>query len=172
MRYAGVIQNDVVNGQGVCVSFWTQGCPHHCEGCFNPETWDFNGGYEAPSDLAERIVKAISANGIQRNFSVLGGEPLSPWNRKWVLEILESVLSSCPKTKIFLWTGYEMSELLTNTDTVVSSILNEIDVLVDGKFEKDKKDFSITLRGSCNQNIWEKNCGKWECVSNKYDKKN
>ena len=51
MRYSGLNKNDMVNGEGVCVSLFMQGSPHHCPGCFNPETWDFNGGLEAPSDL-------------------------------------------------------------------------------------------------------------------------
>ena len=169
MRYAGLNTNDVINGQGICVSLFTQGCPHHCKGCFNPETWDPNAGLEVPADIKEQIIEAINKNGIQRNFSVLGGEPLSPWNRKWVLEILESVLSSCPKTKIFLWTGYELADLLTNTDPVVSSILDKIDILIDGPFVEEKKDFSIKLRGSPNQKIWEKHNGIWEDISQKFD---
>ena len=59
MRYAGLNYNDVVNGQGVCVSFWTQGCPHHCEGCFNPETWSSEGGYELPSDIVSSLLYAL-----------------------------------------------------------------------------------------------------------------
>lgn len=72
-RYAGLITNDFANGIGTCVSFWTQGCPHHCPGCQNPETWDFQGGKEIPADMRGQIIKAICANNIIRNFSVLGG---------------------------------------------------------------------------------------------------
>ena len=72
-RYAGLIKNDFANGTGTCVSFWTQGCPHHCPECQNPETWDFNGGKELPTDIKGQIIKAICANNIIRNFSVLGG---------------------------------------------------------------------------------------------------
>lgn len=77
VRYANINKNDLINGEGVSVSFWTQGCPHHCKGCHNPETWNFQGGLEAPPmQILEEILDAIVANGIQRNFSVLGGEPL------------------------------------------------------------------------------------------------
>ena len=72
-KYAGLITNDFVNGEGVCVSFWVQGCPFKCKGCHNPETWDFNGGKALPTDIRGQIIKAICANGIMRNFSVLGG---------------------------------------------------------------------------------------------------
>ena len=170
MRYAGINYNDVVNGQGVCVSFWTQGCPHHCEGCFNPETWPFNKGYELPLDIKGQIIKAISNNGIQRNFSVLGGEPLCPENQKMVLEILTAVRCAYPNIKIFLWTGYKIDDLLNSNNDVVNSILEKIDVLIDGKFEKEKKDFSLALRGSTNQNIYEQNeKGSWTTQNNKYD---
>ena len=170
MRYAGINYNDVVNGQGVCVSFWTQGCPHHCEDCFNPETWSFDKGYELPSDIKGQIVKAISNNGIQRNFSILGGEPLCPENRKMVLEILTAVHAAYPNIKIFLWTGYRIEDLLTSTDDVVSSILEKINVLIDGKYEKEKKDLTLALRGSSNQNIWEKDDDNiWIIKNKKYD---
>ena len=79
-RYNTIIPNDVANGEGICVSFFVQGCPHHCPGCFNPETWDFIGGQEYTSHTKWEIIKAINANGIVRNFSVLGGEPLAPQN--------------------------------------------------------------------------------------------
>lgn len=79
MRYAGLKKNDIVDcEEGICVSLWTQGCPFHCKGCHNPETWDFMGGMKVPHSIFKEINKAINENGIQRNFSVLGGEPLCP----------------------------------------------------------------------------------------------
>jgi len=171
MRYAGLKLNDATNcDQGIVVSFWCQGCPHRCEGCHNPETWSYDGGLELPTDIKGQIVKAISANGVQRNFSVLGGEPLCPENAKIVLEILNSIRTAYPKIKIFLWTGYTAKDLFNSTDTTISSILDKIDILIDGKFEKKNKDFSLVLRGSSNQNIWEKDqSGKWENQTKKYD---
>ena len=71
-RYSAIIPNDVVNGRGVCVSFFVQGCPHHCPGCFNEETWDFHGGTPYTPEVKWEIIKLISANNITRNFSVLG----------------------------------------------------------------------------------------------------
>ena len=64
MRYAGIIKNDIAAGEGVCVSFFTQGCPHHCPGCHNPETWSFNGGKEFTIDVLYDIINSIKANGI------------------------------------------------------------------------------------------------------------
>lgn len=81
VRYAGLNKNDFINGEGVSVSLWVQGCPHHCPGCHNSEQWSFEGGkYINNQLLIEEIFTALTENGIQRNFSVLGGEPLAPQN--------------------------------------------------------------------------------------------
>lgn len=79
MRIAAIQYNDTTNGEGVCVSLWTQGCPHRCKGCHNPETWDFQGGKEiGRQELLKDILNHINANDVLRNFSILGGEPLAP----------------------------------------------------------------------------------------------
>ena len=103
MRVAGLTKNDTTNGEGICVSLWVQGCPHHCKGCHNPESWDFNGGeYKNNDILLEEIYEAISANGIQRNFSILGGEPLSPQNINDTYYILWEVKQRYPSIKTFV----------------------------------------------------------------------
>ena len=153
LRYAGYMPNDFVNGEGVSVSLWTQGCPHHCKGCFNQCTWDFGGGAEVPPNLSQKIIEAISANGIQRNFSVLGGEPLCDENKEFVLSIIEDVRKAFPHIKIFVWSGYTYNELLKRKDETINKILYNIDILIDGKYEEDKRDLTLKLRGSSNQNI-------------------
>ena len=153
MRYAKIKNNDTVNGEGVSVSLWTQGCPHHCKGCFNQCTWDFGGGAEVPPNLSQKIIEAISANGIQRNFSVLGGEPLCDENKEFVASVITDVRKAFPHIKIYVWTGYTFNELLERKDETIKKILYNIDVLIDGKFEEDKKDLTLKLRGSSNQNI-------------------
>ena len=153
MRYAGLMENDITDGEGVCVSFWTQGCPHKCPGCHNPQTWDFEGGYEVPDDIRGRIVKAISANGITRNFSVLGGEPLCDENLDLVLNIITAVRTAYPHIKIYVWTGYTYAELLERDDPRITNIFKQINVLIDGRYEQDKRDITLPLRGSTNQNI-------------------
>jgi anaerobic ribonucleoside-triphosphate reductase activating protein len=150
----------VTNGEGVCVSFFVQGCPHHCSGCFNPETWDFNGGKLYNENVKWQIIKAISANGIERNFSILGGEPLAPQNIKMVEEIVTAVRIAYPNIKIFLWTGYEFENLDFDNKSYYN-ILSNIDVIIDGKFIEEQKDLSLKLRGSSNQNIWIKENNIW-----------
>ena len=157
MKYAGYMPNDFVNGEGVCVSLWTAGCPHRCPGCFNSEMWDYNNGKPVPNDIKEQLVKAISANGIQRNFSILGGEPLSEDNRAFVDDIVKSIRSAYPRIKIYLWTGYTYQELLDLDNKYINSILSQINFLIDGRFEEDKKDLTLKLRGSSNQKIIELN---------------
>ena len=152
-RYAGLITNDFVNGTGVCVSFWTQGCPHRCPGCHNPETWDFEGGKELPTDIKGQIIKAICANGIIRNFSILGGEPLCPQNLEEVDNIITSVRTAFPHIKIFIWTGYTLEELQKIKNFHIINILSQIDVLIDGLYKESEKDITLELRGSKNQRI-------------------
>ena len=159
-RYNAIISNDVVNGQGVCVSFFVQGCPHCCKGCFNPETWDFDGGQPYTDELKWEIIKLISANGIQRNFSVLGGEPLAPQNLNMISNLINSVRQAYPHIKIFLWTGYYKEEL-DLSDERIHLILDKIDVLIDGPFIEAQKDLSLKLRGSTNQHIWIKENDRW-----------
>lgn len=153
MKYAGLMENDIVDGEGVCVSLWTQGCPHHCPGCHNPETWDFEGGYEVPDDIRGEIVKAISANGITRNFSILGGEPLCEENLDFVLNIITSVRTAYPNIKIYIWTGYTFEELISKEDSRIFKILKQANYLIDGPYIDELRDITLPLRGSSNQNI-------------------
>ena len=153
MKYAGLLTNDFANGEGTCVSLFIQGCPHHCEGCWNPETWDFDGGQEIPSDIRGQIVKAICANGIVRNFSVLGGEPLCPENVSEINNIISSIRAAYPHIKIFVWTGYLLEELQQMKDENIINILTQIDVLIDGPYIEEQRDITLKFRGSKNQRI-------------------
>ena len=153
MKYAGLMENDFTDGNGVCVSLWTQGCPFHCSGCHNPETWDFDGGYEVPDDIRGEIVKAISANGITRNFSVLGGEPLCEQNLDFVLNIITAVRTAYPHIKIYIWSGYTFKELIDRQDNRIIDIFKQSNYLIDGRYEEKLRDTTLPLRGSSNQNI-------------------
>lgn len=161
-RYSAIIPNDVVNGHGVCVSFFVQGCPHHCPGCFNEETWDFHGGVPYTPEVKWNIIKAIAANNINRNFSVLGGEPLAPQNIDMTWEIIDAVRHAYPNIEITLWTGYTYEKLMVQPTENLLNILNTINILVDGPFIEEEKDLSLQLRGSRNQRIWVKQDNRWE----------
>ena len=154
MRIAGLLKNDMVDGLGFSVSLWTQGCPFHCKGCHNPETWDPQGGMVANKDkLIEEILTSINANGVQRNFSVLGGEPLSLQNVDDVNVIITAVRQVYPNIKIMVWTGFTWEKLMDMNEPLVNNILNQIDVLIDGQFELDKRDITLWLCGSSNQRV-------------------
>lgn len=147
IRIADIKANDIIDGEGVCVSIWFQGCPHRCKGCHNPETWNYEGGTLYGQDmLVFEILKLIEKNGIQRNLSLLGGEPLCPENIEFVEYLTKVVRHVYPDIKIYCWTGYELEQINLK-------YLKYIDVLIDGKFEIDKRDVTLKLRGSSNQRI-------------------
>lgn len=151
MRVANLNKNDTVNGEGICVSLWVQGCPHHCKGCHNPEQWDFNGGeYVNNWHLIDKIAEAITANGIQRNFSILGGEPFAPQNINDTYQILWYIKEKFPSIKTFVWTGYTLKQL---QGMYKDTLLENVDVLIDGPFIESERDITLKLRGSKNQRI-------------------
>ena len=153
MKYAGIIKNDVAAGKGVCVTFFVQGCEAHCPGCHNPETWDFDGGYEFTQDTLNSIINALNANGVQRNLCIMGGEPLHQRNQFLVQLLIQEVKKVYPNIKIYLWTGYTYEELLARHEKILQNILQEIDVLIDGPFIQEQRDITLEMRGSKNQRI-------------------
>ena len=147
IRIAGVTPNDVINGEGVSISVWLQGCPHRCKGCHNQETWNFEGGTLYNQDmLTFEILKLIEKNGIKRNLSILGGEPLCKENREFVQLLTKIVRNVHPEIKIYCWTGY-------NIEDIDPQYLKNIDVLIDGLYDETKRDVTLKLRGSLNQRI-------------------
>lgn len=150
MRIAKIKPNDIVNGEGIVVSVFVQGCPHHCKGCFNKETWNFEGGEPFTDKDEEEVLKLLDADNINRNLSVLGGEPLCPENIDGVLSLCKYIKENRPKTKIYVWSGYLFEDLI---DKYGSNIFENIDVLIDGQFQEDKKNLMLKLRGSSNQKI-------------------
>lgn len=153
MKYAGIIKNDVAAGEGVCVTFFVQGCDAHCLGCHNPETWDFDGGYEFTQDTINSIINALNANGVQRNLCIMGGEPLHERNQFLVQLLIQEVKKVYPDIKIYLWTGYIYEDLIEKHEKILQNILQEIDVLIDGPFIKEQRDITLAMRGSRNQRI-------------------
>lgn len=154
MRYAGIIKNDVSAGSGVCVSFFVQGCPIRCPGCHNKETWAFDGGKELTSETLTEVLDAIKANGIERNFCILGGEPLCQENLFLTTLMLTTVKERYPNIKLYVWTGYEWDDLKVKTsDSKLNKVLELADYLITGPYIEEQRDITLPMRGSRNQQI-------------------
>ena len=153
MKYSGIIFNDISAAPGLCVTLFTQGCPHRCPGCHNPETWSFDGGKEFTLDTMEEIINGLKAQGIQRNFCVMGGEPLCEENALLTYTSIQRVKMDLPETKIYVWTGYTLEELKQSNNLYIQECLKIIDVLIDGPYIESERDITLSMRGSRNQRI-------------------
>lgn len=153
MQYAGIIKNDTAAGEGINVTFFVQGCHFHCKGCHNPETWNFLGGKEFTNDTLQELIAAIKANGVERNLSIMGGEPLCPENLFLTSLIIKTIKNEFPNIKIYVWTGYLFEDLLKIHDQKLIYILKNINYLIDGPFIEEQRDITLPMRGSKNQRI-------------------
>lgn len=152
MKYAGLIRNDLAAAPGVSVSFFTQGCPHRCKGCHNPETWDFKGGKEFTIHVLNDILDALRANIVKRNLCIMGGEPLCEENEFLTLLVIKTVKEQLPDTKVYVWTGYYYEDLKERQGHI-QQILEMTDVLIDGPYIESQRDISLKMRGSSNQRV-------------------
>lgn len=153
MRYSGILYNDIAAAPGISVTFFTQGCPFRCKGCHNPETWDFKGGIEFTPDVLYDIQDKLHANGINRNFCLMGGEPLCPDNLFLSCLLISEIKAKSPETKIYVWTGYELDDLLKTSDKKLITILENSDYLITGPYVQELRDITLFMRGSSNQKI-------------------
>ena len=156
MHYADIKKADIANGLGVRVSVFVSGCTHHCKNCFNSEAWDFNYGNEFTENEINRVIKELDHSYVS-GLSVLGGEPLEHVNQQGLLPLLKRVKEKFPDKNIWCYSGYtfetDIMGKMYNNWKETPEILSYIDVLVDGKFEEDKKDIKLRFRGSSNQRI-------------------
>ena len=153
MRYASINFNDITAAPGLCVTVFLQGCPHHCPGCHNPTTWDFNGGEEFTAETMTAIIEGLNAQNIQRNLCIMGGEPLAPQNTFLTNMIINEVKARYPDIKIYVWTGYTYEEIQLLCDSHVKHILEQADYLIDGRYIEELRDITLEMRGSSNQRI-------------------
>lgn len=156
MNYAAIKKHDVANGPGVRVSLFVSGCTHHCPDCFNQETWDFNFGELFTEDVINEILEALKPSFIH-GFTLLGGEPFEYKNQQGVLPLLRAIKECYPEKDIWCFSGYlfdkDMLGDMVNKWPETKEMLSYIDVLVDGEYEKDKRDLTLRFRGSSNQRI-------------------
>lgn len=163
MRYANIRSLDVSNGENIGVSLFVQGCPFHCYNCFNPDTWDFNGGKEWTEETKNKFLELIDRSYIKR-ISFLGGECLADQNLDDVLSLIKEIRISFPEKTIWLYTGYTISEVVKQEQYEKVSgipdiwskrweIIKNIDVLVDGQYIDEQRDITLAYRGSKNQRV-------------------
>lgn len=156
MNYATIKECDVANGPGVRVSVFVSGCNHHCKGCFNEIAWDFNYGEPFTQNTIDKIIKALDKEYIE-GLTLLGGEPLEYANQKGLVELVRQVKQKLPNKTIWCYTGFDFEKDVIGKMYPIwgetRELLSDIDVIVDGKFELERKNPSLKFRGSENQRL-------------------
>ena len=173
IRYAQIRKMDISNGEGVGVSLFVQGCDFRCPGCFNSETWDFNGGKEWTQEAEDKFIELASKPFIKR-ISILGGEPLASNNLEGVLKLINQIRLLLPEKTIWLYTGYKIEDLgfwksindhlegYYNLEETVDNVCNNMirqvaiescDVVVDGRYIEEQRDITLRWCGSKNQRV-------------------
>lgn len=148
MNYAQIRKMDLSDGPGVRVAIYVQGCSFHCEDCFNSSTWNFEEGKLFTNEVFDQLIE-LGNNDITAGLSILGGEPLHPKNVDTVVEIAKRFKETYPNKNVWCWTGY----LYENLSDQQQKVLPYLDVLVDGQYQKELKDFRLMYRGSSNQRV-------------------
>ena len=171
MRYAQIRELDISNGEGIGVALFVQGCPFnpHCHNCFNPDTWDFNGGKEWTQETEDKLIELANRPYIKR-LSILGGEPLADENLDGVLHLVNKFRLSFPNKSIWLYSGYTWEEcqpfseegLLKGSNFAPNlqkilykrqQIISQCNVMVDGRYIDSQRDITLKWRGSSNQRV-------------------
>jgi len=147
MRYNLIRKMDISNGPGVRVSIFMQGCAFHCKNCFNPETWNFEGGQEFNENTINEVLNLCEENHI-KGLSILGGEPMHPNNIDGTTKLAKAFKEKYPNKNLWVWSGFRFDNELKDKE-----VLNYIDVLVDGQYVDELHDFTLKWRGSSNQRV-------------------
>ena len=155
MRYAGIIYDDTAAAPGLSLSLFTQGCPFHCKGCHNPDTWAFDGGFEYTRETEKKIINGLNANNVLRNLCIMGGEPLLEENLGELFRLVATAKTIYPKIKIYVWTGYTFDEIVTREaeEVILYQLLDFVDVIITGPYIEEQRDITNRWCGSTNQEV-------------------
>lgn len=156
MNYAEIKYCDIANGAGVRTTLFVSGCRNHCEGCFNPGTWPFEAGEPFTDETASKIIESLEPAYVD-GLTLLGGEPFEPENQGALISLLRRVREERPGKNVWAYSGFTWEQLVdgpsrAHTEQVLT-MLELIDVLVDGLFVLAQKDITLRFRGSSNQRI-------------------
>ena len=151
MKYAKIRKYDTANGQGIRTTLFVSGCTHKCEGCFNKKAQDFNYGYDWNYKREEEFMSYVRDSKVV-GVNILGGEPMQQVKDDALLNLLKRIKSETGKS-IWMWTGYEIEEILKINNPIQLEMLSLVDVLIDGKFVEELKDLKLLYRGSSNQRV-------------------
>ncbi len=144
IRIAGIVNNSIVDGSGIRYTIFVQGCPHNCNGCHNPQTHDFNGGYDASiQEIKSEIKRDLLLSGI----TLSGGEPFCKINE--CIELAKFAKDN--GLSVWIYSGFKYEEIMA--DSQKRKLLKICDVLVDGEFVLDQRDITLSYRGSRNQRV-------------------
>lgn len=146
MNYLNILDCDIADGEGIRVVLFVSGCSHHCKGCQNPESWCPKAGKPFTEETKNKLFKLLSREYIC-GLTLSGGDPLYIDNREVLTQLCKEFKEKFPNKTIWLYTGYTYEEIKN------LNIVNYLDVIVDGKFQIDKRDITLPFRGSTNQNI-------------------
>ena len=153
MKFSEIKYFDVANGTGIRTSLFVSGCTHHCKGCFNEVTWDFDYGEPYTEEIEERIIKSLEPSYVT-GLTLLGGEPMELVHQPYMLSLCKKVKEKYKDKTIWCFTGYLFEELLPEGKQslkITQELLSLIDVLVDGEFHLSEKDLTLKFKGSRNQ---------------------
>ena len=162
MYYGTIKKNDIANGEGIRTTLFVSGCRNKCKNCFNPETWSFTYGKPFTEETKEELLSTFRSPFVA-GLTLLGGEPMEPENQMELLPLIREFKMKYPEKTLWVYTGNLYEELTAGVgkhfkcteDT--AELLSYIDILVDGRFEEEKKSLGIRFRGSTNQRIIDMN---------------
>ena len=159
MNYGAIKKCDIANGVGVRTVLFVSGCTHHCKGCFQPETWNFDYGERYTKEIEDEIIESLRPDYVD-GITLLGGEPFEPENQRELVKLLRRIKKELPQKTVWSFSGFTYEEL-TGDSRAVCEVTNEmlsmLDVLVDGEFVEAKRNISLRFRGSENQRLIDMN---------------
>lgn len=156
MHIGEIITTDCANGEGIRVSIFVSGCTNHCKGCFQPQTWDFEYGRQYVKEDEDFIINELSKS-YYDGLTILGGEPFEPSNQREIVKLIRRVRKELPERSIWVYTGFTYETDLNPGGCryieCTDEILDNIEILVDGRFVEELRNIMLNFRGSENQRI-------------------